>query len=57
MLYENLSPESRYATLTHELGDLYCGHLGSPNPEWWPDQGRLNHTIQEYEAESVSFLV
>ena len=38
LLNENLSRESHYATLTHELGHLYCGHLGTPNRKWWPDR-------------------
>ena len=32
------SRESRYATIVHELGHLYCGHLGTPNAKWWPDR-------------------
>ena len=37
-LNDDLSPESRYVTLAHELGHLYCGHLGTPNEKWWPDR-------------------
>jgi hypothetical protein len=32
LLNSNLSREARYATLVHELGHLYCGHLGTPKP-------------------------
>ena len=41
---ENSTRETRYATLVHELAHLYCGHLGTPNPKWWPDrQGLESH--------------
>ena len=56
-LAENRSPEEQYATLTHELGHLYCGHLGTLKPLWWPDRRGLNHESEEFEAESVSYLV
>ncbi len=57
LLNEDLSRESRYATMTHELGHLYCGHLGTPNPKWWPDRRGRNKTVKEFEAEAVSYLV
>ena len=37
--------------------DLYCGHLGSANPNWWPNRGGLSLAACEFEAESVSYLV
>lgn len=57
LLNSNHSREARYATLAHELGHLYCGHLGSPNSKWWPDRRRLTQQIRELEAESVCYLV
>ncbi len=51
------SPETRYATLVHELAHLYCGHLGTPNKEWWPDRTGLPVNVREFEAESVCYLV
>ena len=51
------SPEAKYATLAHELAHLYCGHLGTPNDDWWPDRRGLSETVREFEAESVAFLV
>lgn len=53
----DLSPEARYATLVHELAHLYCGHLGTPNEKWWPDRQGLLQGTEEFEAESVAFLV
>lgn len=50
------SAEVRYATIAHELGHLYCGHLGTPNPKWWPDRKGLSRTLCEIEAESVCFI-
>jgi hypothetical protein len=50
-------PESRYATLVHELAHLYCGHLGTPDDRWWPDRQNLSLTVCEFETESVSYLV
>jgi hypothetical protein len=45
-----------YATLAHELGHLYCGHLGTPNEKWWPDMRRQDHRTAEFEAEVVSAI-
>ena len=53
----NHSREAQYATLVHELAHLYCGHLGSPNPKWWPDRQYLRPEFREFEAESVCYLV
>jgi hypothetical protein len=53
----NLPDETNYATLTHELGHLYCGHVGTPDPRWWPDRQKLDRNAEEFEAESVSYLV
>jgi len=53
----DLSPESQYATLAHELAHLYCGHLGTPNKKWWPDRCGLSDSVVEFEAEAVSYLV
>jgi len=47
----------RYATLVHELGHLYCGHLGTPNDRWWPNRRGLSLKSREFEAESVAYLV
>lgn len=51
------SNEAEYATIVHELAHLYCGHLGTPNEDWWPDRRGLNSLSEEFEAESVSYLV
>lgn len=45
-----------YATLAHELGHLYCGHIGTPNEKWWPDLRFKDHRTAEFEAEVVSAI-
>lgn len=57
LLNQDHSREARYATITHELGHLYCGHLGTPNKDWWPDRRGLFSSASEFEAESISYLV
>ena len=56
-LDQNASEESRYACLVHELAHLYCGHLGTPNPQWWPDRSGRKRAILELEAESVAYMI
>jgi hypothetical protein len=57
LINDALSSEAQYATLVHELGHLYCGHLGTRHPDRWPDRQGLNLAAREFEAESVSYLV
>ena len=57
LLNSHQSREEQYATLVHELGHLYCGHLGTPNQKYWPDRQRLDLHAVECEAESISYLV
>lgn len=56
-LNSNLSDEINFATLTHELGHVYCGHIGSGDQGIWPNRTNLTKNVREFEAESVSFLV
>jgi hypothetical protein len=53
----NHTPPVQFATLAHELGHLFLGHLGSDKE--LKIQGRRGLTLQqqELEAESVAFLV
>lgn len=51
------SREAKYATLAHELGHLYCGHVGTPNERWWPDRRGLALDVREVEAESICYLL
>lgn len=46
-----------FASICHELGHLYCQHLLYPRG-WKPWEVRdLPHAAQEFEAESVSWLI
>jgi IrrE N-terminal-like domain len=56
LLNSRQTAEERYATLAHELGHLYCGHLGPWGAQHWPDRRYLGPQIEECEAESVSYL-
>jgi|SRR5579884_220733 len=57
LLNKKQSMTAKYATLAHELGHLYCGHLGTPDEKWWPDRRGCDHEVQEFEAESVCYLI
>ena len=54
---QNHSEEEKFATIAHELGHLYCGHLGSPNEKWWPARMIKDEKVREFEAESVAWLI
>jgi IrrE N-terminal-like domain len=47
----------QFATLAHELGHLFLGHLGSDKKLNVPQRPALGYPQQELEAESVAFLV
>jgi len=47
----------QFATLAHELGHLFLGHLGLDWKLKVPERPALGHEQQELEAESVAYLV
>ena len=54
---KNAQKGERFASICHELGHLFCQHLVAPR-DWEKWQVRnLPHAAQEFEAESVSWLV
>jgi len=62
----NLPLLDRYATLAHELGHLFCGHLGAGPENTWPDRRLWPHSVEErvaahardeVEAESIAYMV
>lgn len=57
VLNSNHSREVSYATLTHELAHLFCGHVGVMESSWWSDRSHLDRNTREFEAESVSYIV
>ncbi|MFB1487729.1 MULTISPECIES: ImmA/IrrE family metallo-endopeptidase [unclassified Thiocapsa] len=48
---------TRFATLAHELGHIYCGHIGRDRKGRWPDRSHLSVELCEMEAEAVAWLV
>jgi hypothetical protein len=57
LLNSDLSRTAQYVTIAHELGHLYCGHLGTNNKNFWPDRRGLPQDAVEFEAESVAYLL
>lgn len=57
LLNANHAVKTRYATFSHELGHLFCGHVGSDAGAWWPSRTALTIRQRELEAEAVSYLV
>ena len=48
---------TRFATLAHELGHIYCGHLGPDPKRRWGGRKLDSHSQREMEAEAVCWLV
>ncbi|MBI4876704.1 MAG: ImmA/IrrE family metallo-endopeptidase [Acidobacteria bacterium] len=53
----NHTPAIQLATVAHELGHLFLGHLGEDKKLKVADRPRLSHEQEELEAESVAYLV
>jgi hypothetical protein len=49
--------EDKYSSLVHELGHIFCGHLGIDRYAWWPEREDLNISSEEIEAGCVAYLV
>jgi hypothetical protein len=56
MLNATYNATEKLATIAHELGHLYCGHLDALKNDWWPSRTGLDETQREFEAESVARL-
>ena len=56
-LNRNHGPAVQFATLTHELGHLFLGHLGFDKALKIKDRYVPGHAKQEIEAESVAYIV
>ena len=52
-----LSDLEKYSTIAHELGHLFCGHLGNVDKKSWPCRKDLTLNQREFEAESVRWLI
>lgn len=49
--------EEKYSSLVHELGHIFCSHLGIDRHAWWTERDDLNISCEEIEAGSVAYLV
>ena len=54
---ENMDNASKLATIYHELGHIFCGHIPCPNQKYIPTRGYLPKEVEEFEAESVCWLL
>lgn len=48
---------TQLATIYHELGHVYCGHLGNQELDYLPKRCVLPIEVKEFEAESVCWLL
>jgi hypothetical protein len=56
-LNQKHTPAQNLGTLAHEIGHVFCGHLGKTERGFWPDRLGLGHKVEEFEAEAVAYLV
>ncbi len=53
----NLTDEEKFSTIVHELGHLFCGHIGTYNKKYFPDRRKISKESEEFEAETISWVV
>ena len=51
------SSAQKFGSLAHELGHVFCGHLGRTKSGFWPDRREMAKRVKEFEAEAVAYLV
>ena len=56
-LNNNHDNVTQLATIYHELGHVFCGHLGNSGLDYLPERANLDIRAREFEAESVCWLL
>ncbi|MCX6395668.1 MAG: ImmA/IrrE family metallo-endopeptidase [Propionibacteriales bacterium] len=51
------SSTEQLSTLVHELGHLFCGHVGSDDKDKWAQRSDIDPATMEFEAETVTQIV
>jgi hypothetical protein len=51
------SEAQHIGTVAHELGHVFCGHLGAVKDGFWPDNSNASKDAREFEAEAVAYLI
>ncbi len=57
LINQDYSLADKYSSFAHELGHIFCGHIGNDDESWWENRTKVNHNHAEIEAESVAYLV
>jgi hypothetical protein len=57
LINKSQSLEDKYSSLVHELGHIFCGHLGIDRHAWWPERENSNLNGEDLEADAVAYLV
>ncbi len=47
----------KLGTISHELGHVFCGHLGETEDGFWLDRSDRGKVVEEFEAEAVAYFV
>ncbi len=58
---DRMTPAEQLVTIAHELGHIFCGHLGGcgglQDQSGWPERRGLGYHEREMEAEAVAWLI
>lgn len=57
LINRNHTPAVQFATIVHELGHLFLGHLGPDRVMAVPERASMGQAQMELEAESVAYLL
>lgn len=57
VINSNFDPAAQLATIFHELGHVFCGHIYHKEITWLPQRYELTKNEVEFEAESVCWIL